>query len=58
MRRHVRMMIAGAMGEGVRDVDVDVDVVEAGDVDVGEEEREEERLCRAVTKGGWEEEEL
>lgn len=50
-------MIAGAMGEGVRDVVVDVDVVEAGDVDVGEEEREEERLWRAVTKGGWEEEE-
>lgn len=46
MRRHVRMMIVGAMGEVVRDVDV------------GEEEREEERLCRAVTKGGWEEEEL
>lgn len=32
------------MGEGVRDGDVDVDV------------GEERRLWRAVTKGGWEEE--
>jgi len=40
----VRTVGAGAMGEGVRDGDVDVDV------------GEERRLWRAVTKGGWEEE--